>query len=129
MEYSFAPITLSVAAQKDMLLIVRLTSAGALTRAGLTLEDTDRFKAAAEEACGCFLSQDVPPERLTLTYTCESGRLTLTADAEEPDGLPGGIDPDEAEVIRCILAALCDQAEITIRDGRVRRVRLTKEAV
>ena len=44
------PVELRVAANADMMLVVRLATAGVTARAGLTLDAMDGFKMAAEEA-------------------------------------------------------------------------------
>ena len=57
-----APVELTVAAEPGMMLVIRLTTAGVVTRAGLTIDAMDNLKIAAEEACSCLIGQENPPK-------------------------------------------------------------------
>lgn len=55
-------IEMKLPAEKDMLLVVRLTASGILTRCGATLDVMDDFKIAVEEACSLLIAQTEPGE-------------------------------------------------------------------
>ena len=48
-------IDLWVPGRPEMMLVVRLSTAGVLARSGLTIEAMEDVKMAAEEACGCLI--------------------------------------------------------------------------
>ena len=72
------PVELKVAADPGMMLVIRLTTAGVVTRAGLTIDAMDNLKIATEEACNCLIGQEKPPKRLGLTYVCRDGSLFIS---------------------------------------------------
>lgn len=74
------PVELVVAADAESMLIVRLTAAGVLARAGSTLDKMDSLKSAVEEACTCLVNQTNPPERMALRFSCEDDQLVFGAE-------------------------------------------------
>lgn len=123
-----APVELTVAADPAMLLIVRLTTAGVVARAGLTLDAMDNLKFAAEEAFTCLIGQDAPPSRVELRFDCARDELAMTLRAKDlPDGR--GMEDAELDVVRCILESLADRVTLDAAEGRIRaiefRVRLS----
>lgn len=126
------PVELSVAADAGMMLVIRLTTAGVVARAGLTIDAMDSLKIATEEACNCLIGQENPPERITLRFLCEDDRtLVIRAIAGDSEAGEGGMDETELEIVRCILAALADEVSFDMRCGRIHaielRVALTQE--
>lgn len=117
------PVTLSVPANADMMLIVRLTVAGVVARAGLTLDQMDSLKIAAEEACSCLISQTNPPKALHLRFECADSALCMNVTAQD-DGQIGEADQSEMEIIEYILASLADEVAINVRDGWIQSVEL-----
>lgn len=119
-----APVELTVAADPGMMLVVRLTTAGVVTRAGLTIEAMDNLKIAAEEACSCLIGQDNPPERISLKYECRDGALITGVRGLDMKCDAGDADEAELDVARCILEALVDGVEFDVCEGRIRAIEL-----
>ncbi len=118
------PVELNLAADSGMMLIIRLTTAGVVTRAGLTIDAMDNIKLATEEACNCLIGQQNPPQRIGLTYACGENCLLITVRGLDGECLPGSIDEIELDVVRCILESLADGVEIETCQGRIRAIRL-----
>ena len=105
-------IELSLPASKDLMLVVRLTTAGVVARAGLTLDALDDVKMAVEEACLFFLDQAAVPEKLQLTFRLCPGRISVEIVHEGGPAQCGNVREDELEVVRCILESLVRSVEI-----------------
>lgn len=119
-----APVELTVAAEPGMMLIIRLTTAGVVTRAGLSIDVMDSLKIAVEEACVCLIGQDSPPERLALRFDCGEDALRIRADALDAGEGGEGMDEAEMDVVRCILESLADDVAFHLEDGRIRAIEL-----
>ncbi len=119
------PVELVVAAESESMLIVRLTAAGVLARAGATLDRMDALKSAVEEACTCLVTQDNPPERMALRFLCERERLIFKAQGIGDFAQSGGIDETEAQIVRCILEGLADEVKLDIQNGLLRGIELS----
>jgi len=117
-------IDMSLPADRDMMLVARLTASGVLARAGLTVDALDDLKMAVEESLGLMMAQIASPGRVALRYELGKCRMIFTCECE--DGCLNGkpIDPTELEVARCILASLVDAAEVVTEDGVIRSIRL-----
>lgn len=118
------PVELVVAADAESMLIVRLTAAGVLARAGSTLDQMDALKSAVEEACTCLVRQKNPPERMTLRFSCENERLVFVAESVDADSPEGDMDETEREVVKCILESMVDEVRLDVRNGWLRGVEL-----
>ena len=118
------PIELILPADANLMLVIRLTAAGVIARAGITVDRMDALKMAVEEACGCLMDQPNPPRRLRLRFACERGSLLIHADALDCENPCGQTDENELEVMRCILEALVDSAQLEVRDGWIAAVRM-----
>ncbi len=118
------PVELSVAADRAMMLIIRLTTAGVVTRAGLTIDAMDSLKMAAEEACACLMTQDCAAKRLVIRYECVSDALIITV--RVPDAFEGTTEIDDAEmdVMRCILESLADEVHFEFSNGWIQAIEL-----
>ena len=105
-------IDMSLPADKDMMLLVRLTASGALARSGVTIDRMDDFKTAIEEACSCLISQIAAPGRIALRFDIGDRCAQFTCSCA--DGCPTGmiVDPAELEVASLILESLVDKSEI-----------------
>lgn len=124
-----AAVELRVPAQPQMMLVVRLTTAGVLARSGLTIEAMDDVKMAAEEACNCLIRSCGCPA-LNVVYRVEDGAFVLSAHAEGC-GCEGcvpceGISDDEVAVMRCVLLSMMDQVELSFDGGCLRGLTLRK---
>ena len=119
-----SPVELTVAAEAGLMLVVRLTTAGVVTRAGLTIDAMDNLKIAVEEACSCLIGQASSPRRLSLTYVCRDGALFIGIRGVDFTETSGGLDETELDVVRCILEALADGVTFEVRDGRIAFIEL-----
>ncbi|MDO4741633.1 MAG: hypothetical protein Q4A66_13275 [Eubacteriales bacterium] len=118
------PVELKVAADPGMMLVIRLTTAGVVTRAGLTIDAMDNLKIATEEACNCLIGQENPPKQLGLTYVCRDDSLFITVCGLDMDCASCEADEAELDVIRCILESLADEVSVDLCDGRIRAIEL-----
>lgn len=118
------PVELVVAADAESMLIVRLTAAGVLARAGSTLDQMDALKSAVEEACTCLVRQKNPPERMALKFSCEGDCLVFAAEGVNADLPVGDMDETEREVVKCILESVADEVRLDVRDGWLRGVEI-----
>ena len=119
---SSGPVVLNLPADQNLMLVIRLTAAGVIARAGATVDRMDDMKMAVEEACGCLMEQVNPPRRLELRFTVREGRLAIRAEALEAGAETGDLTPENLEIMRCILLALVDVAEFEVRDGFIAAV-------
>lgn len=116
-------VELVLPAEKKMMLVLRLTTAGVMTRFGVGVDRLDDIKMATEEAAACMIGGD-GASSLKIRYTKEEKRVCvrLTADS----GCPCEVVSDtETEVIRSILETLADEVEIGKCSGRVREIALS----
>ena len=116
------PVELALPARKNMMLVLRLTTAGVVARAGLTVDRMDDVKLAVEEACSCLISEAGGPERLRLRFTESDGALRISIRGE--GGSPAPVGEDEREVVRCILESMVDGAELSTDGNTVTGVEL-----
>ena len=119
-----APVELSVAADRGMMLVIRLTAAGVIARAGLTIDAMDSLKMATEEACSCLIAQENPPERLAVRFACEDNDLVIRVIAGADEDVQGNVDETELEIVRCILASLADAVAFDVSNGWIRAIEL-----
>ena len=118
------PVELALPAQRSMMLVLRLTTAGVIARAGLTVDRMDDVKLAVEEACSCLIGQASSPRRLALTYVCRDGALFIGIRGVDFTETSGGLDETELDVGRGILEALADGVTFEVRDGRIAFIEL-----
>ena len=123
--YSCEPIELCLPADPNLMLVIRLTAAGVIARAGATVDRMDDIKLAVEEACACLIEQANPPRRLCLRFAARENRLLFRAEAVEAACEAGDVDDDALEVMRCILLSLADRASIEARNGFIAAVELS----
>lgn len=119
-----APVELSVVADRSMMLVIRLTAAGVIARAGLTIDAMDSLKMATEEACNCLIAQKNPPERLAVRFAIEDDDLVIQAIAGADEDVQGDVDETELEIVRCILASLADEVAFDVSNGWLRAIEL-----
>ena len=102
------PVELSLAAQQNMMLVLRLTTAGVIARAGLTVDRMDDVKLAVEEACGCMIDNPNGPKRLRLRFWEETDALKISI-CSACDCVGVLVGEDERTVVKCILESLVDE--------------------
>ena len=105
-------VELTVPASRDMMLVLRLTTAGVIARAALTVDRMDDVKMAVEEACNCLISdEENAPSRLCLRFAQEDKHLAIRISGENLDA-GRCVSEDERCVICCILESLVDKVEV-----------------
>ena len=116
-------IELTLPADTGLMLVVRLTAAGVIARAGITVDRMDDLKLAVEEACNCLMSQERRPGRLHIYFELTGEGIEMYAeglyedDTLTAEDLRGDRQEDEMEIERCILEALADSVNITVKNG------------
>ena len=118
-------IDMSLPADKDMMLLVRLAASGVLARSGVTIDRLDDFKTAIEEACSCLISQTDAPGRIALRFDIgeKCAKFTCTCAGGCPTGRV--VDPAELEVAGLILESLVDNSAINVSDGVIHSIDLS----
>lgn len=117
------PVELKLPAERNMMLILRLTTSGVVARAGLGVDRMDDVKMAVEEACNCLIGDDSTAETLRLTFTNDDKNLMIRICAD--DGCAAAAaEEDEMGVVRCILESLVDGVDIRTRNNRIAGVEL-----
>lgn len=123
-----APVELNVAAEAGMMLVIRLTTAGVIARAGLTVDVMDNLKMATEEACNCLIGQETPPDRLFLRFACEENALRIRIGTDDTETCNcAETDETELEIVRCILESLADRVSFDVCGGRIRAIELSAD--
>ena len=117
------PVELKVPAQKESMLVIRLTAAGVIARTGLTVDRLDDVKMAVEEACTCLIEASEPPRSLKITFTNNDDGLHIRICGDCDCGGHSLAD-DEMDVVRCILESLADGVEIRRKDDRLSSIEL-----
>ena len=118
-------VELSLPAEKDMMLLVRLAASGVLARSGVTVDRLDDVKMAVEEACCCMIGQIGGTSRICLRFDLEEDRLFFTCTAADGCAAGTALNPAEREIALCILESLVDSVEADVReDGVIRSIRL-----
>ncbi len=120
-------ILLTVPADKSMMLVIRLTTAGVLARARLTVDAIDDMKMAVEEACTLMISQQCPPAALCVEFLRLENGLEIHVHSRAEQPCLCGMDPAELDVVRDILGSLADDAQIDYFGGKIRNISLTKK--
>lgn len=105
-------IELSLPANRDLMLVARLATAGVVARAGLTLDVLDDVKMAVEEACLFLMTQAAAPERLRLSFALCPQAFSVEITCEGTPASGEGAAPGELEVVRCILESLVRSVDI-----------------
>lgn len=122
-------VELRLPATRDMMLVVRLTTAGILARSGLTVEAVEDAKMAVEEACGSLIRAS----RCATLYLCferEPRGISLIAQAESGSGSQCDpvqcLDEDEAEMLQAVLLSLMDEVSLGTSEGCLCSVHMHK---
>ena len=116
------PVELKLPAEQNMMLVLRLTTAGVVARAGLTVDRMDDVKMAVEEACNCLIGGDPAPRRLCLRFAAEENflKIRICGDGE----CTGAANADELGVVRCILESLVDGVDMCMHGDAIGAVEL-----
>ena len=116
------PVELKLPAQQNMMLVLRLTTAGVVARAGLTVDRMEDVKMAVEEACNCLIDGENAPKRLCLRFVEEESflKIRICGDGE----CTGAANADEIGVARCILESLVDGVDVCMHGDAIGAVEL-----
>lgn len=119
-------IELTVPAEERMMMVIRLTTAGVVTRANLTLDAADDVKMAVEEAAGCLIKFS-GCARLRIGYNIGGDELRIYVRAECTDLTPMEQTQDELYTIRCILESMVDEVLLSGRQRGITGIELRKQ--
>lgn len=125
-----AKIELSVPAAQEMMLVIRLTTAAAMARSGISADGMDDMKMAVEEAANCLMQTScISGIHMSFSRTPDGASVVLCADESAGETRTSGraISPDEIAVVRCVLETMADEVELCEDDGCVRRIALVKK--
>lgn len=111
-------VELKVPAQQNMMLVLRLTTAGVVARTGLTVDRMDDVKMAVEEACNCLMDGENPPSRIALRFE-DKGEALLISVCGDCDCGGSIIEEDEAGIVRCILESLVDGVDVRMHENGI----------
>lgn len=122
-------VELCVPADRSMLLIIRMTTAGVMSRAGMTLDEMDDMKMAIDESCNMMMLQKPSCQMLSLCYEYSEGAVEVRIEGKGIcEQTEEKVDSTMQEVIRCILEAIVDEVNIVPRaDGGTGMIALKKE--
>lgn len=124
-------IELCVPAERNMLLIIRMTSSGVMSRAGLTLDELDDVKMAIDETCNMMMLQKPCCSELSFVYEYNEKAVTVQIEgrnvvkSEEIENT----DTNIQEVIRCILESMVDEVEMISRENGSAKVVILKKFI
>ena len=116
------PVELKLPAEQNMMLVLRLTTAGVVARAGLTVDRMDDVKMAVEEACNCLIGGDPAPRRLCLRFVEDESFLRIRVCGD--GACTGAANADELGVARCILESLVDGVDMCMHGDAIGAVEL-----
>lgn len=116
-------VELRLPAQQSMMLVLRLTTAGVVARAGLTVDRLDDVKLAVEEACSCLIDSENAPQRLLLRFTQEENCLKIRICGDSECGCTP-VSADEMGVARCILESLVDEVQLCMQGEAIAAIEL-----
>lgn len=116
-------VVLTVPAEREMMLVVRLTTSGALARSGLSVDVVSDVKLAAEEACGCLMRAS-RCRSLRVSYWTEDDHFCLRAEmiACDCEDCASLLSDEELSVIRCVLSSMIDDVTLSFDDDRLRAI-------
>lgn len=121
---SSEPIVLNLPADQNLMLVIRLTAAGVIARAGVTVDRMDELKMAVEETCACLMEQRNPPRRIELCFRARKDALEIRADALDAEQAVGDTDADALEIITCIIGSLVDEVKFEVLNGYIESVEM-----
>ena len=120
-DHSQTTIELTVPARQDMMLVVRLATAGVLARSGLSLDAVEDMKHAVEEVCICLIrASGCRALRLTYWLTGQWFGLRAQVDncpcqGETPSDCQC-IGDEEIAVIRCVLLSMVSEVDMSFEN-------------
>ncbi|MDO4546941.1 MAG: hypothetical protein Q4D04_02465 [Clostridia bacterium] len=119
-------IELRTPADEQSAILIRMTTAGALAYSGISLDEMEDAKLAAEEACKCLIRSCGCGE-LAIRYIIDKDKFTLDADGlMTSDCACEGLSDEEVGVIRYVLLSMMDTVELVFDDKCLRGIRMAK---
>lgn len=122
-------VELSVPAVKEMMLVVRLTTAAVMARVGISADSMDEMKMAVEEAANCLMQTScISALKLSFVRVSDGVSITLRGVPDETarctEKQKRAISADELSVISCILETMADEVTLTQEHGSIRSIEL-----
>ena len=126
-------VELCVPAVKEMMLVVRLTTAAVMARVGITADKMDEMKMAVEEAANCLMqSACISSLKLSFVRVSEGMSVSLRGVPEEKAACSEmqkrKVSDDEIAVIRCILETMADEVTLTQDNGSIYSIELLSKS-
>ena len=121
------PMTLTVPANKEWALVLRMAASGVSALYDLPLDLMDDLNTAIEESCDLLLPQDYSAESLTLTCEQKPDGLHVTLTARERTRCEEEEKAD-ADIARMIIQTLVRQVTLDQDEGGVHCVHMTLPA-
>jgi len=121
-------VTLTVPNRSDFAKTVRITAAQLASRVGMSYDDVDDVRMAAEEAFVYASLRVAPEQAVPFTFGVGEGRLTITVGplaASADEARDAGLG---ARYATFILESVCDEVEV-LNEGEVCSLRLVKRTV
>lgn len=121
-------VTLTVPNRSDFAKTVRITAAELASRVGMSYDDVDDVRMAAEEAFVYASLRLAPEEPVAFAFEVAEGQLTINVGP-----LKAAVDEDRegalgARYATFILESVCDQVNV-LREGDACSLRLVKRTV
>lgn len=127
-----AQVSLSVPATKEMMLVIRLTTAAVMARAGISADGMDDMKMAVEEAATCLMQASCI-DQLDLCYERKQRSCAVTLSGVPKDDRSqctqrqnSEMSDDELAVVRCILETMADEVTLQEERGQICSITLIK---
>ena len=121
------PMTLTVPANKEWTLVLRMAASGVSALYDLPLDLMDDLNTAIEESCDLLLHQDYTAETLTLSCEQKPDGLHVTLTAKERTRCEEEEKAD-ADIAQMIIQTLVRNVTLDQDDGGVHCVRMTLPA-
>ena len=117
------PMTLTVPAGKEWVLVLRMAAAGVGALYNLPVDELDDLATAIEESCDLLLHQDYQVQCLTLT--CEEKKDSLHVALSAAKGcIQPSAQPADADMARLIIGTLVRQVDLEQDENGVHTVRM-----
>ena len=125
-QYQTGNIELMIPADRSMMMVVRLTTAGVLARSPIGVDKLDDAKMAVEEACNYLVEQMHSRGRILLRFCMDEDGLSVVVRDAGPCGeqCGGTADSGETEIVRFMLEALADEVEMDVCGDWIREIRM-----
>ncbi|MEA4928246.1 MAG: hypothetical protein VB104_06155 [Candidatus Limiplasma sp.] len=104
-------IILNLPADREFVLLARMTISGLGMLAGLDVDLIDDLRTATDECCDCLLHQPVRAERLELRARVQDGRLYCCMNAVRSNG-PSDLPQSDLDVTRGVLETLMPEVSL-----------------